>query len=93
MKFSKMNVLVKDISQAHPGAKQYSTDVEYANLANRILDDFQKLRPALMWIYYNNYITRSAVSEDLTQDIVDELDKVNGTKFPTSLIRYHATVS
>lgn len=226
MKFRKMNVLVKDISQAHPGAKQYSTDVEYANLANRILDDFvrlrpdlgeyteeimsyaaislasymedivaetgvwqsfsmlckelcgqdiplyhnregeyyhnepnmeavryliwhaagemedscwsaneeclyemarvaykrmdeafeelsindelkedidlllhdakadfQKLRPALMWIYYNNYITRSAVSEDLTQDIMDELDKVNGTKFPTSLKRYHATVS
>lgn len=56
-------------------------------------DDFQKLRPELMWIYYNNYITRSAVSEDLTQDIVDELDKVNGTKFPTSLKRYHATVS
>ena len=56
-------------------------------------DDFQKLRPALMWIYYNNYITRSAVSEDLTQNIMDELDKVNGTKFPTSLKRYHATVS
>ena len=56
-------------------------------------DDFQKLRPALMWIYYNNYITRSAVSEDLTQDIMAELDKVNGTKFPTSLKRYHATVS
>ena len=36
MKFRKMNVLVKDISQAHPDAKQYSTDVEYANLANRI---------------------------------------------------------
>ena len=47
MKYRKKNVLVKDISQAHPGAKQYSTDVEYANLANRILDDFVRLRPDL----------------------------------------------
>ena len=47
MKFRKKNVLVKDISQAHPDAKQYSTDVEYANLANRILDDFVRLQPDL----------------------------------------------
>lgn len=30
MKYRKKNVLVKDIRQAHPGVKQYSTDVEYA---------------------------------------------------------------
>ena len=226
MKYRKKNVLVKDIRQAHPGAKQYSTDVEYANLANRILDDFvrlrpdlgeyteeimsyaaislasymedivaetgvwqsfsmlckelcgqdiplyhnregeyyhnepnmeavryliwhaagemddscwsaneecfcemarvaykrmdeafedlsindelkedidlllhdakadfQKLRPALMWIYYNNYITRSGVSEELTQDIVDELSEMEETKIPASMKQFHAVVS
>ena len=35
------------IIKAHPGAKQYSTDVEYANLANRILYDFVRLQPDL----------------------------------------------
>lgn len=226
MKFRKMNVLVKDISQVHPGAKQYSTDVEYANLANRILDDFVrlqpdlgesteaimhysaislasymedivadagvwqsfsmlckelcgqdiplyhnregeyfhdepsleavrfliwhaagemddscwsaneecfcemarvaykrmdeafedlsineelredigsllheaksdflKLRPALIWIFNDNYITRSVVNGDLIKDIVDQLDSMEGTRIPKSIQQFHAMVS
>ena len=36
--------MASDIGMSHPKKKAYSTDMYYAKLANRLLDDFKRLR-------------------------------------------------
>ena len=79
-------IVAMDICQSHPNKKAYQTDAYYAKLANQLLDDFKQLRPALIWVFCDCYLTRSSAAEKLIEERVEEARRLSD-KMPDEFMR------